>query len=246
MGARARAGWVFALAAAMGLGGQTLLFVERQCWRLESALRDDFRVLLLLSPLEEAKLQVLEEKLRAQPEVAELRFVSSDDAMAALRRDDPELADSIALVGDNPLPSAFELRPTPETLARLPAWLGGVRALAEWSDLRYKPAELQAILRLRFYAHLLRATLSALLCLAAALALTALHTGLKVLPVSGWGLAGWAGAGGIAGATLAAALAWPLRREALLWDWPSLPAQAALVASCAALGWALSLWRAES
>lgn len=239
---------LFALAAAAGLAGETLLLAERHCSRLESAMRDDFRVVLFARPsLEEARAKVLEEKLRAAPEVADVSFVSADEALAALKRDDPELAESTALVGDNPLPAAFEVRPAPEALTHLGSWIDAVRRLADWSDLRYKPGQVQAILRLRFYAYLLRVTLSTLLCLIAALALgvVGLTAGGRASKEKG-GMALWAAAGGAAGAALALAISWPLHRDELLWAWPQPLAQLALLAACATLGWSLSLWRAEA
>lgn len=246
MGAKARAAWVFAFAASAALAAQSLLLAEGQCRRLETALRDDFRVILFLrGPLEESKRAVIEEKLRAAPEAADVRYVSPEESLAALRRDDPDLADSVALVGDNPLPGAFEVRPSPEALPRLAAWIDSAQALADWSDVRWKSAQLQAILRARLYAHWMRLTLSTLFCAAAALALWALFGSLRG-GAADRGLA-WSGAlGGTAGLALAALAAWPLRRDGLLWAWPPAWTQAAVVAACAALGWSLSLWRGEA
>lgn len=246
MGAKARLASLLALVAAAGLAGETLLLAERHCSKLEASLRDDFRVVLFLrGSLEESRAKVLEEKLRAAPEVADVRFVSADDALAALKRDDPELVESVALVGGNPLPSAFEVRPAPESFTHLGAWLDGAQRLAEWSDVRYKPGQVQAILRLRFYSRLLRMTLSTLLCLVAGIALIVLATGAK----SGHGARKtvlWAAAGGAAGLLCAIAIASPLRREERMWAWPAPLAQAALLAACATLGWSLPLWRADS
>lgn len=246
MGARGRAAWVFAFAAAAALAVQTLLLVEGQCARLESALRDDFRVVLFLrGPLDDAKRMIVEEKLRAAPEAAEVRYVPPEEALASLRREDAELVDSVALVGDNPLPGAFEVRPAPEALPRLAAWIGSAESLADWSDVRWKPAQLQAILRARLYARWLRLTLSTLLCAAAALALWALLGSLHARPKDR--RLAWAGAlGGTAGLALAALVAWPLRRDGLLWTWPAPWTQAAVVAASAGLGWSLSLWRGEA
>lgn len=180
MGATARAAWVFAFAACAALAAQSLLLVESQCRRLEAALRDDFRVVLFLrGPLEESKRAVVEEKLRAQPEAAEVRYVPPEDGLAALKREDPELVDSVAFVGENPLPGAFEVRPAADALPRLAAWIDAAQSYADWSDVRWKPAQLQAILRARLYAHWLRLTLSTLLCGAAALALWALFGSLR-------------------------------------------------------------------
>jgi len=243
--AKVRLASLFALAAAAGLAGETLLLAERHCTRLASSLSDDFRVVLFTrAPLEEARAKVLEEKLRAAPEVADVRFISADEALAALKRDDPELAESVALVGDNPLPAAFEVRPTPESLTHLSSWIDGAQRLADWSDLRYKPGQIQVILRLRLYAYFLRMTLSTLVCLIAGLALVALSR--RLSPNGSASSVLWATAGGAAGAALAIAISWPLHRDALLWAWPQPFAQIALLAACATLGWSLSLWRVES
>lgn len=248
---KARLASLFTLAAAVGLAGETLLLAERHCSRLEQSLRDDFRVVLFLgAPMEEARAKVIEEKLRSAPEVADVRYVSADDALAALKREDPELAESVALVSDNPLPAGFEVRPAPESFTHLGAWLDGAQRLAEWSDVRYKPDQVSAILRLRFYARLLRMTLSTLLCLAAGLALAVVGWPLvtaKSKPHHDWAVpVWWAAAGGATGAALALAIAWPLHRDELLWAWPQPLAQAALVAACAVLGWSPSLWRSDS
>jgi len=248
MGANARLASLFVLAAAAGLAGEALLLAERHCSQLEASLRDDFRVVLFMrASLSEARVKVLEEKIRATPEVEDVRYISADEALADLKARDPELAESVALVGDNPLPAAFEVRPAPESLTHLGEWLDGAQGLADWSDLRYKQGEVQAILRLRFYAHLLRMTLSTLMCLIAGLALAGLGFsaagGVKpvaLLPVL------WAAGGGAAGAAFALAICWPLHRDELLWAWPVPLAQVALLAACASLGWFLSLWRAES
>jgi cell division protein FtsX len=247
MGAKARAAWVFAFAASAALAAQTLLLAERQCRRLETALGDDFRVVLFLrGPLDDGRRAVLEEKLRALPESAAVRYVPPDEGLAAVRRSDPELVDSVALVGDNPLPGAFELSPAPEALPRLALWIESLQGLSDWSDVRWKPAQLEAILRARLYGHWLRLALSTLLCAAAALALWALVASLHArsrehgaaLPVAG-------AVGGAAGLGFSALASWPLRRDALLWAEPPSWTQVAVVAACAMLGWSLSLWRAE-
>lgn len=206
-------------------------------------MRDDFRVVLFMrASVEESRAKVLEEKLRAAPEVADVRFIPADEALAALKREDPELADSVALVGDNPLPAAFEVRPSPEALTHLGAWIDDAQRLADWTDLRYKPGQVQAILRLRFYAFFLRMTLSTMVCLLAVAALGAMSAASRLRNPP----ALWAAGCGAAGGLLAVAISWPLRRDALLWALPEPLAQLALLAACATLGWSLSLWRAES
>ncbi|OGR90954.1 MAG: hypothetical protein A2V88_15640 [Elusimicrobia bacterium RBG_16_66_12] len=253
MADKSRLAWVLAFSASAALAAQTLNLVERQCRRLEAALRDDFRVVFFLraeaveGQAAPARLKVLEEKLRAQPEAAQARYVSPDEALAALKREDPEMVDAVALVGDNPLPGSFEVTPTAEALPRLVAWIDSVQGLADWSDVRWKSAQLQAILRARLYGHWMRLVLSSLFCAAAALVLWALAASLRVPVRRGEPALGAAGAaGGALGLALSVLAAWPLHRDGILWDWPPLWTQAAVIAVCAALGWSLSLWRCES
>lgn len=253
MSDKSRAAWMFAFAASAALAVQTLLLVERQCRRLEGALREDFRVVLFLRAESAegkdapARLKVLEEKLRAQPEVAQARYVSADEALATLKREDPELVDGVALVGDNPLPGSFEVTPTADSLPRLVSWIDSVQSLADWSDVRWKSAQLQAILRARLYGYWMRLVLSSLFCAAAALALWALAASLRVPGRRGETRLCAAGAlGGAAGLAVAVLAAWPLHRDVLLWAWPPLWTQAAVIVVCAGLGWSLSLWRFES
>lgn len=219
---------------------------------MELALREDFRVVLFLRAEaaegkdSSARLKVLEEKLRVQPEVAHARYVSAEEALSVLKRDDPELVDSVALVGDNPLPGSFEVMPTAEALPHLAAWIDSVQSLAEWSDVRWKSAQLQAILRARLYGHWMRLTLSSLFCAAAALVLWALGLSLRVPGRAGEPRLGIAGAlGGCAGLACAVLVAWPLHHDAVLWSWPLAWTEVVVIGACAALGWSLSLWRFE-
>lgn len=246
MSARSRAVWLAALGAGIGLSVQTLLFLERQSARLESALSEDFRVLFFLrGAADEARVRVLEEKLLAAPEAAEVRYVSPKEALDALRREDPELVEAVALVEENPLPGAFEVRPAAESYAALPRWISEAARSGEWSDVRHKPAQLQAVLQARFYARLLRVVLNTLLCLAAALALSALASARAGGPAAPRMRDGAAAAfGACAGALLAAAIAWPLKRHDWLWAWPGPASQAVLLVAAASLGAVLSPWRA--
>lgn len=247
MSARSRVAWLFALGAGVGLAAQTLLFLERQSARVEAALSEDFRVVFFLrGAVDESRLRVLEERLLASPESADVRYVSPREALEALRREDPELVEAVALVGENPLPGAFEVRPAPEALPVLPRWLAEAARTGDWADVRHKPGQLQAILQARFYGRLLRVVLNTLLCLAAALVLAALAASRASAPSAPRVRdAASTAAGVVAGALVAAAVAWPLRRHEWLWAWPGPGSQAALLAAGAALGAVLSPWRDE-
>ncbi|MCX5795740.1 MAG: permease-like cell division protein FtsX [Elusimicrobia bacterium] len=224
----------FALAAMAGLAGESLLLVRTQVFRFENLLREDFRVLMFLkNDLPESQAKILEDKLLGLSEVSEARFVSRDAALADLRRDDPELVDSVTWMGDNPLRPAFEVRPAPAALGRFEEWLASVRGVADWADLRYRSGQVRAILQAQLYGHYLSLILSSLLCLAcAALAAVlwwarwpgAARPAAAVAP---------AGVGAAVGLALALAAAWPARQYLPWWEMPAAGSQFAVWAAAA-------------
>ena len=238
----------FAVGLGVGLAGQTLLFLERQCRRIETELRDDFRVLLLApDSASEGQRRILAESLLAMPEIADLRTVSGAEALANLRREDPELVESVALVSDNPLPPSFEVKLDDAALGRFPEWLERVRALAEWGDIVYKPAQVQAILQAQFFSHLIALSLSALVCLGGAMLLGALWPS-RARARGAAGARDWSGnltalaisvTGAAAGICATSLIVLPMRLMTPWWAWPAPGAEAALLAVGAAAGWVL-------
>lgn len=234
----------FLVGAACGLGGATLLLLQRQCARVETSLREDFRVVLFLkSDLAEGPGKVLEEKLRALPSVEDVRAVSKRDALDALRREEPELVASLSFLSDNPLNPAYEVKLGPAALGRLPQWLEQAQDLNEWSDIRYKAAEVEAILQAAVFARFIGVALSGLVCLTAFLALAGLWSGRSWAPNaklwSHFDAAAVAGLGGAFGALAAVGFALPLKAAAPGWAWPSGWQHAAVLLCAATSGWVL-------
>lgn len=234
-----------------GIGGESLMFLRRQCDRVEAALRDDFRVVLFLrANLDEGKRKILEEQLRAMPEVGDARGISSSEALERLRRLDPELVESVVLVGDNPLQASYEVRLEGAAFGRLEEWISRAQKLADWADIRYKPAQVEAILQAQFYERFLSLTLSAIACLAGAMALAGILAaggrhgrgpvgGRRDAPgavVSALTAAAGAALGGAAVFLLVA----PMRHLAPWWAWPATASQAWLLLSAAVGGWVLN------
>ncbi len=226
---------IFLLALMAGMAGESLVLVRTQVSRFETILREDFRVLFFLEDdVSESREKVLAERLLGQPGVGEARFVSRDAALAALRREDPELVDSLTWMGDNPLRPAFEVRPAPDAFGRFGDWLEAVRGVADWSDLRYRPGQVRAILQAQLYGHFLSLILSALLCLACGALAVNLWWGRA--PDS-WRAAGLpAAAGAAAGLLFALAAAWPARQYLPWWGMPAVGQQVAVWAAAALAG----------
>lgn len=215
-----------------GLAAESLVLVRTQVSHFERILRDDFRVLLFLkNDVPESQAKVLEDRLLGRPDVEEARFVSRDEALAALRREDPELVDSVTWMGDNPLRPAFEVRPGDGAFGRFGDWLAALRGVTEWSDLRYRPGQVRAILQAQLYGHFLSLILSALLCLAGAALAANLWWGRA--PDSWRAAALPAAAGAALGLLLALAVSWPCRQYLPWWGAPAAAEQFAVWAAAA-------------
>jgi cell division transport system permease protein len=117
----------------------------------------------------------LEQFLRAQPAVAEVEYVSKERALERFRTDFPELRDVTEGVGENPFPSALEVRLRTEnagdagadTLSQDVAGRPGV------ADVRYDRAWLSRLIGLVTTARYAGALVAAILMLGAAFTVAA-------------------------------------------------------------------------
>ncbi|MBI4387256.1 MAG: hypothetical protein HY551_07725 [Elusimicrobia bacterium] len=229
--------WTLLLALGFGIAGETLLFMQRHCRRVQSSLLDDFRVVVFSAPdLAESKAKVVEERLRALPDVEEVRFVSREAALDELKSQVPDLAGSVALLGENPLPPAFEVRLVPEGIARLPSWVREVSRISDVSDVRFKPAEARAIIQLEFYGRFLDVAVS--LAAAAWFLAVALVFWSMTRPRARWGFCKewgpcWAisALGAASGMLCVYLVSYPLRLAGPLWVWPDVWSQLGLLIS---------------
>lgn len=219
-----------------------MLLLQRQARAAETRLSGDFRVLLFLeSDLPQAKQELVAQRLRRLPDVADVRVVTRRQELAQLESEEPGLAESVALVGGNPLMPALEVKLTEAGLGHVPLWIAHADALASFSDVRYKPAQVRAILQARFYARFLDLVLAALAFGVALLALIVLGPwagGAGAWRAQPGGVAALA-AGAACGMLAVAALMLPLSLLASWWQWPQLPRQMGLLAAAVAAGWAL-------
>ncbi len=238
---------VFLLGLLAGVGGESLLYFQGQCVSAERALREDFRVVLFLPrELEGGKEKILEEQLRSLDGVADVEIISRAAALARLKLIEPELVESVVLVGDNPLLPAFEVRLAGESLGHIEDWINQALRLGDWADIRYKEAEVEAILKAQFYGRFLSLVLSALVCLVAAMALAALWSSGSATLAGGrrqiqgpFKSAAVASAGAAFAGVSVYFMLLPMRQLSAWWAWPSAGSQVALVFGAAVVGWAL-------
>jgi cell division transport system permease protein len=83
--------------------------------------------------------------LAQRPEVAELTFLSEDDARAWAVREMPELAPSIGTFEKGTLPASFEIRVKPDyaTPEGLAAFVDAIRTAGPWTEIDYGEEWLQ-------------------------------------------------------------------------------------------------------
>ena len=218
--------------------GQSLLLLHAHCAAVDGWLRRDFRVVAFLDRgVDEVRRTVAEEKLRAIEGTSAVRFVSTADSLEELAQD-PDLARSVAFLGENPLPGAVEVE-LDERPGRGSRWmLGGISPALGTSIQTSSGAR---DMQMRFYRELLSLSLT----LAAGALLFAFSSFLWRRRERGaWDAsaargAAVAGTGAAAGMFLVALLALPLQRRDALRAWPPAAAQAGLLLAGAASGWML-------
>ena len=216
--------------------GQSLLLLHAHCAAVDGWLRRDFRVVAFLDRgVDEVRRTVAEEKLRAIEGTSAVRFVSTADSLEELAQD-PDLARSVAFLGENPLPGAVEVE-LDERPGRGSRWmLGGISPTGGTSIQASSGAR---DVQMRFY----RGLLSLSLTLAAGALLFAFSSFLWLRRERGMGASAArravAGTGAAAGMFLVALLALPLQRRDALRAWPPAAAQAGLLLAGAASGWML-------
>jgi murein DD-endopeptidase MepM/ murein hydrolase activator NlpD len=233
-----------------GLFGEGLLILRTHCRAMESSLLGDFRALVFVERgLSENRVSVVEEKLLALAATAGVRFVSPDESLAEIETEAPDVAESVALLGENPLPGAFEVRFLPSRLSDFEDWVDSASAIAEVSDVRFRALQVSAIRQIQFYVHYLNLLLASgafVWAFAIALALASIAVldadpgrvfaeGARMRALS-------SGLGAVLGVALACALAWPARGANLLVAWPPVWQHGLLILFTAAAGMFFRAW----
>lgn len=156
------------------LGGFLLVSINVQ-GVLDQWLQAAEMSIYLHDTISEADRVALEQFLTSQPMVAEVEYVSRDRALERFRADFPELRDVTSGVGENPFPSALEVRLRTEnggdaaadTLSREVAGKPGV------SDIRYDRRWLSRLVGIVTTARLIAALVAGILMLGAAFTVAA-------------------------------------------------------------------------
>jgi len=156
------------------LGGFLLISVNVQ-GVMDQWLQAAEMSIYLHDTISEADRHALEEFLKAQPMVAEVEYVSREQALERFRADFPELREVTTGIGENPFPSALEVRlrtentgdASADTLSREVAGKPGV------SDIRYDRQWLARLVSIVTTGRLIAALVAGILMLGAAFTVAA-------------------------------------------------------------------------
>lgn len=234
---------LFLLVFAIALLAQGLLWVEKGLSDYHQTLQDTFKVLLTLDvPADSAQVEQWGQQLNQQPYITSVRLFSPEDALAIVRHQNPQLVDSLLLMGKNKMPAYFELQFTPAAVQHIRPVVEQLTREYESFNPHYNEQQAKMVYYTGIYSKLLRAL--GLLALLAFLAFMFLVEAACGTQTHAWG--------GIASGVLAACVSWgvlaavlyPVGMLPVVWtQFTTWPRQALLVAFCGLLGWTLSKWQ---
>ncbi len=234
---------LFLLVFAVALLVQGMLGVEKGVNDYYRWLAGSFKVILTVDePATQEQLDAWQAELAQQEAVAQVRLFTPQEALAVVRHQNPQVADSLLALGQNQMPAYFELRLKEQAFYN-------VRALTDAWAARYEAFSVQvshAQATLLFYAGLAAKLLRGLgiLALISFLAFMFLVEAAPYPQENAWsGLAAGLLAGVLSGVILAVGL-YPLGLLTDFWVYAtSWHRQVAVLVFSGLLGWSFSKWQ---
>ena len=123
---------LFLLVFAVAVLWQGLLFTDMRLSQYYAELEKSFKMILTVNKeKDEAALTQLTQTLKGQPGFSSVRLFSPQDGLAEVRRQNPQLAESMLLMGAQKMPAYFEVKLTPQMM-------GNIRPFADNLAAQYK------------------------------------------------------------------------------------------------------------
>ena len=234
---------LFLLVFSIALIAQGLFLVEKGLTDYYHTLQDSFKVILTVdSPVDSKTLEQWGQSLNQKQDITHVRLLSPEDALAVVRHKNPQLVDSLLLMGKNKMPAYFELTLAVPAINNIRPFVDNLDAEYEELTPHYNAQQAALLLEVGLWAKLIR-----LLGGVALLAFLAFMFLVEASPAAqghAWG--------GLLSGVLAALLACAIM-VALLYPMGILtqavrtfttwPRQLLLGAFCGLLGWTLSKWQ---
>lgn len=151
---------LFLLVFAVAVLWQSLLFVDARLESYYRDLSDSFKVILVVEgkPSNDALAQ-MGETLNQKEDVSSVRLYSPADALEAVRRQNPQLVESLLLMGKNKMPAYYELKLTPQAVNNVGPLVDNLASEYEILSPRYNAQHAQLVFYTGLCAKLLRLSL---------------------------------------------------------------------------------------
>lgn len=148
---------LFLLVFSMALMAQALLFVDKGLSDYYNTLKDSFKVILTVdTPAESTVLEQWGQTLNQKQDITSVRLLSPEDALAVVRHKNPQLVDSLLLMGKNQMPAYFEITLSVPAVNNIRPFVDNLNA--EYEDLtpHYNEQHAQMLFYVGFAAKLVR------------------------------------------------------------------------------------------
>ncbi len=120
---------LFMLVFAIAVLWQSLLLVDMRLGQYYRSLEDSFKVILTVNQVKDnALLAQMGETLNQKQDIVAVRLFSPEDGLEEVRRQNPQLAESLLLMGRNKMPAYFELKLSPQTMGNIRPFVDNLAA----------------------------------------------------------------------------------------------------------------------
>ena len=236
---------LFLLVFATAVLWQGLLLVDMRLGQYHQALQDSFKVILTLDgQISNEDLSQMGESLNQKDDITSVKLFSSQDGLEVVRRQNPQLAESLLLMGRNKMPAYFEIRLTQTAVRNVEALLSNLTAEYKGVTPHYHAEHAQLAFTVGVCKKLLRLSLwfAGLLFLAFMFLVEAYPEGKKKSHALSGAVSGVLA--GICAAALFIGLAYPTGfLSTALQQFTTPERELLLLVFCGLLGWTLSKWQ---
>lgn len=234
---------LFLLVFAIALLWQGLIFVDVRLNSYYQELRDSFKVILTIpSAGNNEQLSQLGDSLNQKTDIQTVKLFSPQDALEIVRQQNPQLVESLLLMGKERMPAYFELTLSPQAINNIRPFVDNLAA--EYDNLVPHYNEEHAALV--FYTGICSKVLHVVFVLALLVFLTFMFL-IEATPVSGTHSFGGALSGILAALLACAVFTGLLYPTGFLVQavsrFTSLGRELLLIVFCGLLGWTLSKWQ---
>lgn len=235
---------LFLLVFAVAVLWQSVSFIQLRLSEYFGQLDRDFKVILTVKgSASNEKLSQIGESLSAKEDITSVRLFSPEDALEALKAGNPQLAQSVLLMGKNKMPAYFELRLNYKAVNNIVPFVDNLSS--EYKDLsaKYSPSHAEMLFYTGLCLRMLNiAAVTALLLFLLFMFLVEAYPAAKNDHVFSGALSGVMAAA--ASLLLFAAMVYPTGfLVPALQNFTSVERQLALAVFSGLLGWTLTKWQ---